>query len=198
MKQSDWWRTRDRSGLTVIELVMVCVIIGLVATWALPKFDINRYRADAAGRLVRTLLQTAQRNAITRQSDVLVGFDVANNKMRMVQDYNNNGMIDSTDLVEYRGLEEGAVFSPPAVLGISGVPVTRAVHGLTPKAFTTVQGLTRNVIFGRDGSASGTVEIYVTTRVGVDREYRGILLTQSTGRSDLYKWNGSAWIQMTQ
>ena|SRR5579862_3460514 len=198
MKKIDGWRTRSRSGLTAIELVMVCVIIGLVATWALPKFDINRYRADAAGRLVRSLLQTAQRNAITRQSDVLVGFDVTNNRMRLVQDYNNNGMIDSTDLVQYRGLEEGAVFAAPAVPGINGTAVPRPVHGITSKAFTTVQGLKYNVVFGRDGSASGTVEIYVTMRVGVDREYRGILLTQSTGRSDLYKWNGAKWLQMTQ
>ncbi len=61
-------RAARRGGFTIIELLMVVAIISLVAAWALPKFSIARYRADAAGRLVRAQLQTAQRNAITRST----------------------------------------------------------------------------------------------------------------------------------
>src|ERR1039458_1221536 len=46
MRHIGWWRERSRAGLTLIEMIMVCALIGIVAAVALPKFDINRYRGD--------------------------------------------------------------------------------------------------------------------------------------------------------
>ena len=40
--------------------------------------------------------------------------------------------------------------------------------------------------------------MYVTMRDSVPTEYRGIVVTASTGRSEMYKWNGSTWLRMTQ
>ena len=62
---------------------------------------------------------------------------------------------------------------------------------------STVGGLP-SLIFRRDGSASGNLEMYVTMRDSVPTEYRGIIVTSSTGRADMYKWNGSIWLRMTQ
>ena len=98
-------------------MIMVVVIIGIMAKVAIPRFNIDKYRADAAGRLARMLLQEAQRNAITRQSNVIVSFDPTYNKFRVVQDYNNNDTINTTDLVQYRNMAEGAVFSKPSWTG---------------------------------------------------------------------------------
>jgi prepilin-type N-terminal cleavage/methylation domain-containing protein len=186
--------TGKRRGFTVIELLMVVAIISLVAAWALPRFSVARYRADAAGRLVRTLMQTAQRNAITRQSNVIVSFDLTNNRLRIVQDYNNNDTLNSNDLVQYRALEEGAKFVRPNWAGVNGTTPTAKVSG---PALQTVSGLT-SVVFRRDGSTSSDIEIYVTTRDAVKTEYRAITATASTGKTDLFKWNGSTWNRMTQ
>jgi prepilin-type N-terminal cleavage/methylation domain-containing protein len=185
---------RVRQGFTIIELLMVVAIISIVVMWALPKFSIARYRADAAGRLVRTLLQTAQRNAITRQSDVIASFDLTGNRLRLVQDLNNNNAIDAGELVQYRPLEEGARFIIPTWAGVNGTIPTTAVTG---SGLTTVSSLT-SVIFRRDGSASTNLEVYVTTRDAVKVEYRAVTLVSSTGRTEMYKWNGTTWLRMTQ
>ncbi|MCX5766021.1 MAG: prepilin-type N-terminal cleavage/methylation domain-containing protein [Gemmatimonadetes bacterium] len=186
--------TRRRSGFTIIELLMVVAVISIVAGWALPKFSIARYRADAAGRLVRLVLQTAQRNAITRQSNVIISFDMTYNRMRVVQDYNNNDTLNTTDQVMFKPLEEGAKYVTPTWAGVSGAVPTAAVSG---PALRTVSSMT-SVIFRRDGSASSDLEVYVTTRDAVRVEYRGIQLSSSTGKVDLFKWNGSTWIRMNQ
>jgi len=162
--------------------------------WALPRFSIARYRADAAGRLVRSLLQTAQRNAITRQSNVIISFDQSDNRMRIVQDVNNNGTIDAGELVQYRRLAEGAKYITPTWAGVKGATPSASITG---SGLATISGLT-SVIFRRDGSASTDLEIYVTMRDAVKDEYRAITLTASTGRTAMYKWNGRVWLAMTQ
>jgi Tfp pilus assembly protein FimT len=194
MRHIGWWRERGRAGLTVIELVMVCVIVGIIAGIAIPRFDINRYRADAAGRLLRVLLQEAQRNAITRQSNVIVSFDLTYQRLRIVQDYNNNDTINVTDQIQYRKLDEGAKFTKPSWAGINGTVPTAAVSG---SGMQTISGMP-SVIFQRDGSASTDLEIYVTMRDAEKTDYRGVLLTRSTGRNDWYKWNGTTWLRMSQ
>ena len=194
MRHIGWWRERSRAGLTLIEMIMVCALIGIVAAVALPKFDINRCRGDAAGRQVRVLLQEAQRNAITRQSNVIVSFDLVYQRLRIVQDYNNNDTINVTDQVQYRKLPEGAHFSTPTWAGLKGTVPTGAVTGA---GMQTISGMT-SVIFRRDGSTSSDLELYVTNRDAVQKDFRGVLLTRSTGRNDLYKWSGTTWLRMTQ
>lgn len=184
----------EPGGFTMIELIVVVVIMAIVAAWALPKIDYTRYRADAAGRLVRTLLQTSQRNAITRQSDVIFSFDLTNNRIRMVQDYNNNDTLNAGDRVDYRRLDEGAKFATPTWTGVNGTVPSASVSG---PSLRTVSALT-STIFHRDGSASSDVEVYVTIRDAVQTEYRAITLIASTGKTNLFKWNGTAWMQMTQ
>jgi prepilin-type N-terminal cleavage/methylation domain-containing protein len=190
----NWKRAR---GLTVIEMVMVIAIIGIMATVALPKFNINRYRADGAGRLGLIMLQEAQRNAITRQSNVIISFDSVLSRLRVVQDYNNNDTINTTDLVQYRKMADGARFAKPSWTGAVGVDGTAPAAAVNGTGLMTISGLP-TVIFRRDGSASGNISVFITTNVGFPTEFRELVITQSTGRVDLYKFNGSKWIQLNK
>ena len=187
-------QTKRRTGFSMIELLMVMVIISLTAAWALPKFSIARYRADAAGRLVRTQLSTAQRLAITRQSDVIVSFDATYNRLRVVQDFNNNDTLNTGDVISYRGLEEGAKFVTPTWAGPNGTTPTGPFVG---SGLRTISSLP-SIIFHRDGSGSTDLEVYVTMRDAVKVEYRCVTVTGSTGKTDLFKWNGVTWIRMSQ
>lgn len=179
-------------GFTVIELLIVIAIISILAGFAIPRLNTTKYRADAGGYLVRTMLQLAQRNAITRQSNVIVSFDITNSRLRLVQDYNNNDTLNTGDLVKYRGLEEGAHFVTPTWVGVGGTTPTDAVIG---NDLRTVSSMT-SIIFRRDGSASSNAEIYITIRDNVPTEYRVISLIAATGTIEMYRWTGSAWVRM--
>lgn len=185
---------RVKHAFTTIEMLIVLVIISLTVAWALPRLSISRFRADAAGRLVRSVLQTAQRNAITRQSNVVISFDSAGHRLRIFDDLNNNGSIDAGELVQYRQLAEGSIFVQPNWAGVNTTVPSGAVIG---SGLVTIASLP-SVVFGRDGSASSNLEIYVTTRAAVTTEYRAVIVTASTGRTAMYKWNGSIWMAMTQ
>ncbi len=189
--------TARRRGLTMIEMVMVVVIIGIMARVALPRINFTGYRADAAGRLARVLLQEAQRNAITRQSNVIVSFDPVINRFRVVQDYNNNDTINTADLVTYRNMAEGAVFSKPSWSGAKGFDGTTPGASINGAGLRTVSGLA-TIIFRRDGSASTDLQLFVTMRTGVQSDYREIIVSASTGRSEMYKRTSTAWVRMTQ
>lgn len=180
----------------MIEMVMVVVILGIIAKITLPNFNINKYRADGAGRLARVILQEAQRNAITRQSNVIVSFDSTLSRFRIVQDYNNNDTINTADLVTYRNMGEGAVFSMPTWSGAVGADSVVPSGAFAGAGLRTVSSLP-TIIFRRDGSASTNFYLYVTTRKGVATEYREIICIASTGRCDLYKYNGKGWVRMT-
>lgn len=187
-------REATRRGFTIIELLMVVALISIVSAIALPKLSLARYRADAAGRLVRTLLQSQQRNAITRQSNVIFSFDLVNNRLRMVQDYNNNDTLNTGDWVQYRHLEEGSHFVTPTWAGVNGTVPTASVSGPALRMVSGLNGIT----FRRDGSASSDLEVYVATRDAVKTEYRAVTVVAATGKTNMYKWNGSVWMQMTQ
>jgi prepilin-type N-terminal cleavage/methylation domain-containing protein len=186
-----------RRGLTLIEMVMVLVIIGIVARYALPAINYTRFRADGAGRAARILLQEAQRNAITRQSNVIVSFDLLLNRYRIVQDYNNNDTINTTDWVQWRTMPDGAVFAQPSWTGATAADGSTPAAALNGPGLQTVSGLS-SVIFRRDGSASTDLNLFVTVRPTVPTEYREITVAASTGRTDIWKYTSNGWVRMTQ
>ena len=183
-----------RRGFSIIELLIVMVLLAILATMAIPRARTTTYRADAAALLARTLLQHAQRNAITRQSNVIVSFDTVYARLRLVEDYNNNDPLNTTDRVSFRRLEEGARFARPPMGRVGGASATSAVEGTALRTVSALPG----VIFRRDGSASSDLELYLTMRATVNTDYRALIVSPTTGRVDVYKWGGSSWIRTTQ
>ncbi len=183
------FRSQLQRGFTIIELVVVMILIGLIAAMSVPRINMSGYKADATARAVRGALQVAQRNAITRQSNVVVSFDTTNKRLRAFEDANDNGAADAGERVTYIPLEEGSRFSLPPMGRLDGTAATGPVVGT---ALRTIDGLT-SIILRRDGSASSDVEVYVTVRREVNTEYRAVVLVPSTGSADLYRYTGTAW-----
>jgi prepilin-type N-terminal cleavage/methylation domain-containing protein len=181
---------RARRGFTLLELVVVLIMIGIIAGMAVPRLNYEKYRADAGMRTVRTILQSAQRNAIMRQTNVVVGFDIANRSMRIVEDANNNCTIDSGERSTSRPLEDGAKFSVPTT-GYSGA-VSTAVIGAN---LCTMAGLPA-IQFLRDGAASTDLEIYLTSSRGTQVDYRLVRVTMATGRTESFRFDGSTWTRL--
>jgi prepilin-type N-terminal cleavage/methylation domain-containing protein len=174
-------------GFTLTEIIIVLVIAGLMIALALPRMDTSRYKADAVAQVVRTTLQTASRAAITRQHDVIVRFDTLGERLEITWDSNNDGVAQSTERVIYQGLGTGVLFADPTIRGLSGSTITSAVTG---PAIAVTFGLP-SVTFHRDGSVSSDAEIYVSIAARGPTLYRAITLTQSTGRVEWYRLNGS-------
>ncbi len=185
--------TRSRGAFTLVELLVVVAMLSIVAAMGLPRINTSRYKADAAAQLARTLLQNAQRDAITRQSNVILSFDTTTNRFRVVQDYNNNDTLNTTDRVVWRHIEEGARFAAPPMGRIGGGTLTTAYAGSALRTVSSLPG----VIYRRDGSSSSDLELYVTMRREVLTEYRAIAVSPSTGRVDVYRYSGTAWIRVT-
>lgn len=181
---------RRRAGFTLLELTVVLIMVGIIAAMAVPRLNYEKYRADAAMRTVRTVLQGAQRNAIMRQTNVVIGFDLPNRQMLIVEDANNNCTLDSGERRTIRPLEEGAKFAVPATPYGGGV--STAVSG--PNV-CTIAGLPA-IQFLRDGAASTDLDAYMTSSRGTAVDFRLVRVTMATGRADAYRFNGSTWVRM--
>jgi type II secretory pathway pseudopilin PulG len=183
-------QTVARRGVTLIELVLVFVLVGILTALAIPIVNTPGFRADSEARNARTVLQMAQRLAITHQYDVVVGFDTINMRIRVLEDTNNNNIIDAGERVTYHGFENGIKFAtPPSNIGLNG---TVAGHAITGTHIQTLNGLP-SIVFLRSGSASSDVQIYLTSPRSVTADYRGIAVTQSTGRTTYSRLLNLVW-----
>ena len=182
-------RKADRRGFSLVEALTVIVIIGLMAGMAVPKTGMATYKANSGAQVVASALTYAQRQAISRQADTRVGFDVANNEMRIHEDADNDNVIDLEERVTVTALPEGVTF------GI-GAAAARPMGGAVVN-FTRTQGMVPIVIFRRDGSASENGGVYVTTTAGLSvgrtADVRAVEVSRATGRASWFSFATGAW-----
>lgn len=179
-----------RRGVTLIEMVLVFVLVGIMTALAIPIVNTPGFAADSDARDTRTILQMAQRLAITHQYDVVVGFDTINMQIRVLEDTNNNNVIDAGERVIYHGLENGMKFAtPPSNVGLNG---TVASHSITGANIQTYNGLP-SIVFLRSGSASSDAEIYITSKRPYTADFRAISVTQATGRTTYSRFLNLVW-----
>jgi prepilin-type N-terminal cleavage/methylation domain-containing protein len=181
-------RRRARAGYTLIELVTAMALMLIITAFAIPKVASTRFQMDANARLIRSVLQVAERLSVTRQYDVIVSFDLSRGMMRTVEDMDNDGQMGSAERASWRALEDGGRFGVPSS-GVGGGGVGAAVVGGNLR---TVDGMP-SVIFHRNGAASSDVQIYLTSRVGAASDFRAVTVMQSTGRTEWFRRNGSVW-----
>lgn len=179
-----------RAGFTMTELLMVLVLLGTMTVIVAPRIDLPHYGIDAGMQLVATTLQTAQRDAVSRQQEVLVSFDTANRRLLIHWDANGDHTVQSGERVRVVGLPDGVTFGRPT-------GVTARAFGSTAVAFRTINALP-TLVFHRNGSASESSGLYLTsiraTRPGAARpdDTRAIEFDRATGRLDWYRYLG-AW-----
>ncbi|MEP7067198.1 MAG: GspH/FimT family pseudopilin [Gemmatimonadota bacterium] len=176
-----------RPGFSAVELLIVCAIVGIIATLAYPRVNFTQFQVDSGARTVRVALQNAERLAVTRQYDVVVSFDVTNKRLRVLEDGNNNDAVDNGERVTFAALEDGVHFKQPPA-GLSG-PVASSVIGSNLK---TVDGMP-TIVFRRDGAASTDLEVYLASSKDLANDYRAVQVIQSTGRTDWYRYLNNLW-----
>ena len=114
---------------------------------------------------------------------MVVGFDTAHGRMRMLEDRNGNLKYDAavtdSERVTWRPIDTPAAAfgKPPA--GLNG-PVTASLASFTTAPANT-DGFP-SVVFRRDGAASDNIEVYVRVLRGKVAEWRAITIARATGR----------------
>ncbi len=186
----DHIRIRARPGLTLIELTVVLVVVGLVASIGMPRIDLTRIRMDSGFRQIGMTMLKAQRTAVVRQHGVVVAFDTAGRRLRIHEDRNNDGNIQTGEPVEFVALEEGVLYgrgtANPLPMGSGTVTFVKRQTGWPA------------VTFHRSGSAGETGGFYLTSSRATSAvrwasDGRAYTVNRSTGRVFQYQYAGGTW-----
>ena len=183
-----------RRGFSLAELLVVMLVVGILGYLVVPNMEIVKYRMDGAIRGYTAALVMAQRAAVQRQHDVAVIFDTAQQRIRIHEDANNDGVIDAGERVRPVVLSEGVLF------GVGAAPYRSASHSAAVTFTQTTADGAPVVRFQRTGSATEHGTIYVTS----DRWIRGdkyagdtrsLDIDRATGRISWYYYDPPQWEQ---
>lgn len=171
----------SRGGFTLVEMLVVVVVIGILAGIAASRLDYTSYRANSIALGVLVELSTAQRTAVTLQSDVRVT-TLGGNRLRIHEDTDNNGTVNGSERVTYVPLDHGFKLGQGS---ISDVPA--------PADATDLSSIT--LVFRRDGTASRAGTFYVSSPLAdpACKYCRAVSVARATGRTVLYSQATGSW-----
>ena len=186
--------TRRHRGFTLVEMLIVVTMIGIMTGIALWRVDISRYQVNGDIQSIGTTLIASQREAIAKQHNVIVVFDTAGNRLRVIWDANNNGAFDAGEHSRTVDLGERVQFglgtAPALPMGAQAVDFTDT---------ESMSGLPC-VTFYRNGSASEAGGAYITSRRSIgDPKYvsdnRAMRVERATGRAEWWHYDGTTWVR---
>ena len=181
-----------RAGFTIVELVMVMLIVGIMASIVVPMIRPERFQLDSAVIEVASSFTSQQRNAVLRQHNTVVGVDTVERHLRVHYDLDNDGEIGTAEQWFVIELGDGVTF------GRGGAPA-RPMSNLSV-SMAKVQGSLPVITYRRNGSASEEAIIYLTSPRGAlsgsyPEDSRAVEIARATGRVTCYSYASGAWEQ---
>lgn len=182
-----------RAGFSLPELLLVVIIIGLTLAMVGPRIDVANFQVSSAVQALSTTSAAAQREAITKQHDMILIFDAATRQLRLVWDADSDGIVDAGERIRVITLDDRVVFgrgtAPARAFGAAAINFVDQIGGLPA------------LTFHRNGSASGIGGFYLTTRAGAagvankSHDTRAAEIVRATGRTEWWRYSGSAWVR---
>lgn len=173
---------RARDGVTLLEMMIALVMVGILTGIAASRLDWVKYRADSTARGVLTDLANAQRLAVSLQANIRVSIpDPA--RMLILEDLDDDGSAGVSERVRSLPLDNGFTYAK----GNGG-------DTPSPTDATELSVLT----FRRDGSANRSGTFYLSGP-GADstcHHCRAVTVTRATGRVVLYSHATGSWKRM--
>ena len=186
-------RSTTRGGFSLIEVLLVIVIMALVVGLAAPRIDVANFQVSSAVQSLSTTSAAAQREAITKQHDMILVFDAGRRELRLVWDTDSDGVIDAAERIRVVALDDRVVFgrgtAPARAFGAAPINFVDQINGLPA------------LTFHRNGSASGIGGFYLTTLGGAAgdpnkaRDTRAAEIVRATGRTEWFRSSGTAWVR---
>lgn len=182
---------RTVRGFTLVEILVVVAILGILAGLALPAIDVLRSKAESAMLSLGSTLQSAQRESVARQHDVIVTFDTLAGRVLVHMDANNDGVFAGGERRQVHHLD------PAIVFGRAGAPARPFGAGVV--SFPAGPSGLPTLVFRRNGSASLAGGAYLTTLSAAQgnpkrlSDTRAIELVRATGRVEWFRYTGGAW-----
>lgn len=184
-------RGRSRTAFTLIEILMVITLIGIIAGFAVSRVDYRGYRMDSNIRFLQNVIIGAQQAAITRNVTVQLMFDANAQRVRVLMDYNGNGVMDASDSVRYRPLFDGAEFQAPT----STIDGATAAYLTGPGVVETGNPLQLALRILPNGSLSGDVVVYVGSAARQATDLRAMTVAGATARTGFWSYAAGSWRQ---
>lgn len=185
-----------RRGVTLIEMLIVVTMISILLAISIPRLNISRLRSKSAVTSLGTTMLALQREAISKQHNILVLIETSPRRIQVVYDSNNNERKDNNERERPIPLGEEIVFGKPAA-------VTARAFGSAAVNFTNTESTTSDpaIVLYRDGSAKESGGIYLSTAkaiagaAGHEGETWAMEMIRATGRPEWYRWNGTTWLR---
>lgn len=100
---------RAPAGFTVVELMVTCVIVGILAVAAVPNMHSYQesHRLWSQGEQLAAIARTAQSRARSQNHNVLVDYRRTDNVIAVVDDTNNNGVEDAGETESLHPVQSG-------------------------------------------------------------------------------------------
>jgi prepilin-type N-terminal cleavage/methylation domain-containing protein len=156
---------KNHNGISMMELMIVVVVIGIIAAMAAPHMDgaIKQMKFNNVGREILSSYRLARSSAITLQEPHGVYFNSDDNEILVFRDLVNPGMDQ---------YEQG-----DSVVSRDSIEVN------FDYLYTSFPGQT--VMFNPDGSASSTGDVFCYREEDGDFNSFSVYLTAATGRAKL-------------
>jgi len=186
----------DRRGVTLIEILIVITIISIILAVSIPRLNISRIRSKSAVTSIGTTMLALQREAISKQHNILVLIATSPRQIQVVYDSNNNERWDNNERERPIPLGEEIVFGKPT-------SVNARSFGANAVNFTNTEPTSGNpaIVLYRDGSAKEYGGIYLSTGKAIagaanhQAETWAMEMIRATGRPEWYRWNGTTWLR---
>ena len=170
-------------GFTLLEMIAVVGITLLISAFAFPQLNRYRhaYRLDSAVQTLASNLEMARYAAISKNTDVVVSFDVAGSSYQFFEDNNENGIHEGNELLV-------GPYPMPAQVQFAGSGLLGPPSGPTGPVTDPISFSNDRIIFNSQGKLnSGLGSIYLRNYVGD----AAAISFNIAGRMKVFRWDKS-------